>query len=75
MEATVNDLRVHTEKLLKAVEAGEHVRIWFHGRLKAELVPATPPLPARRRSLSGKTLFGGRLGERVTMSRKVKARE
>lgn len=41
MKATARDLRLHSKRLLEAVDRGEEVVITYRGRPRARLVPAS----------------------------------
>ncbi len=55
MRATAKDLRLHTKRLLEAVERGEEVVITYRGRPSARLVP---PQTAVREACREDALFG-----------------
>jgi prevent-host-death family protein len=55
MRATAKDLRIHSKRLLEAVERGEEVLITFRGKARARLVPVERPARAVRRDTG---LFG-----------------
>lgn len=42
MEATMNDLRTHTQELLETVLHGQEIVITYHGQPYAKLVPVQP---------------------------------
>jgi prevent-host-death family protein len=55
MRATAKDLRIHSRRLLEAVERGEEVVITYRGEARARLVPAKRSPRAVRRDTG---LFG-----------------
>ena len=41
MKASIVDLRYRTKEILKALEAREPVSIYYHGKLKGTIIPAS----------------------------------
>lgn len=56
MKATAMDLRVHTRKILEAVERGQEVVITVHGKARAKIVPMREKNAVTARK--GTPLFG-----------------
>jgi antitoxin (DNA-binding transcriptional repressor) of toxin-antitoxin stability system len=42
MKATVLDLRYRMKEVLKALDKGEKVAVFYHGKLKGTIIPARP---------------------------------
>jgi antitoxin (DNA-binding transcriptional repressor) of toxin-antitoxin stability system len=49
MNATLVDLRYRTKDLMRAIERNETVKIFSHGKLKAELVPVKAAVTKKKR--------------------------
>ena len=47
MRATVLDLRYRMKDVLKALDKGERVTVYCHGRLKGTIIPASVPSTLR----------------------------
>ena len=41
MKATARDLRYRMKEVLKALDKGEKVTVFYHGRLKGTIIPAS----------------------------------
>jgi prevent-host-death family protein len=54
MKTTAKDLRIHSKRLLEAVDRGEEVTITHRGKPRAKIVPIRRTQPATR--IKGRTL-------------------
>lgn len=58
MKTTAKDLRIHSKRLLEAVERGEEVTITHRGKPRAKLVPIRRTLPVAKTKGRTLPLFG-----------------
>jgi len=56
MDANIVDLRYKMKEVLKALEARETVDIYYHGKLKGTIVPATTK--KKKRDITEHPFFG-----------------
>lgn len=66
MKASIVDLRYRSKDILRAVEAREPVALYFHGKLKAMIVPAERQ---RKMRASEHEFFGMRQRDRRSVAR------
>ena len=58
MKTTAKDLRLHTKRILEAVERGQEVTITHRGKARAKIVPLRAARKARKKAARELPLFG-----------------
>ena len=58
MKTTAKELRLHTKRVLEAVERGEEVTITHRGKPRAKIVPIRSTAKRKRQAANKVPLFG-----------------
>ena len=69
MKASIVDLRYKTKEILKALEGGEPVSIYDHGKLKGTIIP---PEPTKKIRSQAHPFFGVRKGDKRSVRQIMK---